>query len=461
MDIRKKLTVRFIFIVAIIITLSSFSIYFSSSEYRKDDFYQRLNSKAINTAKLLIEVEEVDAELLKKIEKDNPVSLPNERIIIFNYKNEILYSSDEDQLFQIDSAMLDDIRLENEIFFTQGNYEVTGFLYADQYDRFVIIAGATDIYGLNKLKNLRTILLICFIASILVVSIAGWVYSGKALQPISKVVKQVDAISIASLDRRVDEGNGTDEIAQLAKTFNRMLVRLEKSFNLQKNFIANASHELRTPLTVITGQLEVALLSERNQEEYKKVLQSTLEDIVNLNATSNRLLLLAQASSDTTKKEMQAIRIDEILWQAKDDVNKRYPAYLIKIHFDAALDDEENLTVTGDEQLLKTALVNVIDNGCKYSENHSINVEVKLEKSKISLAFKDEGIGVDEEDLRLITEPFHRGKNTNQIKGHGIGLSLVDRIITLHHGTLVIHSKINVGTTVFITLPLKKSKSLL
>jgi signal transduction histidine kinase len=458
MDIRKKLTVRFIIIVAIIITLSTFSIYFSSSEYRKDDFYKRLNSKAINTAKLLIEVEEVDADLLKKIETDNPVSLPNERIIIFNYKNEILYSSDEGSEFEIDATLLDNIRLEKEIFFEQGNYEVIGFLYADQYDRFVIIAGATDIYGLNKLKNLRTILLISFIASILVVSIAGWVYSGKALQPISKVVKQVDAISIASLDSRVDEGNGTDEIAQLAKTFNRMLMRLEKAFNLQKNFIANASHELRTPLTIITGQLEVALLSERNSEDYKKVVQNTLSDIVNLNATSNRLLLLAQASSDSTKKGMLAVRMDEVLWQAKEDITKRHPIYEIKFHFDPNLDDDEKLTVLGDEQLLKTAVTNIIDNGCKYSPNHVVEVRIKSIRSKLVMEFQDNGIGIDQEDLRLITEPFHRGKNTGQIKGHGIGLSLVDRIISLHNGTLSIQSTLNVGTQVVIQLPIKKAK---
>lgn len=459
MDIRKKLTLRFILIVAIIISISSLSVYYSAAEYRRDDFYNRLKSKAINTAKLLIEVEEVDAELLKKIEKDNPVSLPNEQIDIYNFKNEVLYSSEQQNAFIVTPHLLDNIRLEEEIFYEEGSDEVIGFLYADQYDRFVIVAGATDIYGINKLKNLRNILVLSFFASILVISIAGWIYSGKALQPISKVVKQVDSISIANLDKRVDEGNGTDEIAQLAKTFNQMLIRLEKSFNLQKNFIANASHELRTPLTVITGQLEVALLSDRNSEEYKKVLYSTLEDIIHLNATSNRLLLLAQANSDSTKREMQSVRIDEILWQAKEDVNKRYPAYLIKIEFDAALDDDEKLTVTGDEQLLKTALVNIIDNGCKYSNNHTINISVTLIASKISLAFSDAGIGIDEEDLRLITEPFHRGKNTNQIKGHGIGLSLVDRIISLHNGALQINSTINVGTTVTVTLPLSSTSA--
>ena len=112
MQIRKKLTYQFISIVALILFVSSTAIYFFSADYREDGFYSRLINKASNTAQLLIEVEEVDAELLKRIEKNNPVSLPNEKILIYNYRNEEIYSTDEDNVFQIDQQLLDRIRLE-------------------------------------------------------------------------------------------------------------------------------------------------------------------------------------------------------------------------------------------------------------------------------------------------------------------------------------------------------------
>ena len=86
MKIRTKLTFQFISIVALIFIFSSSAIYYFSAEYRKDDFYKRLQDKAENVAKLLIQVDEIDAELLRKIETDNPVSLPREKIIIYNYK---------------------------------------------------------------------------------------------------------------------------------------------------------------------------------------------------------------------------------------------------------------------------------------------------------------------------------------------------------------------------------------
>jgi signal transduction histidine kinase len=453
MNIRTKLTLRFILITAIIMLLASVLIYVFSAEYRREDFYSRLMNKANNTAKLLIEVDEVDAELLMKIEQDNPVSLPNEKIIIFNYRDTILFSTDEKNVIQIDTALLDRIRLEDEVRLVQGPYEVLGFLFKGQYDRFVVIAAANDIYGFKRLKNLVFILIIVFAISIVIVSVSGWIYAGKALQPIAKVVNQVDDISIASLNLRVDEGNGKDEIAKLAQTFNSMLGRLETSFIAQKNFITNASHELRTPLTSITGQLEVTLLNPRSPEEYKMVINSVLEDIKTLNRLSNRLLLLAQTSAEERERRMTPIRIDELMWQAKEDIVKHHEGFVVNIDLDRNLDDESKLSIRGDEQLIRTALTNIIENGCKYSPDKTTDVFIQESRFGLTILFKDRGIGIPPDDMQNIFEPFYRGANTKNIKGHGIGLSMVKGIIKLHKGMIQLISDVNSGTIVTINLP--------
>lgn len=453
MNIRTKLTLRFILITAIIMLLASVLIYIFSAEYRREDFYSRLMNKASNTAKLLIEVDEVDAALLMKIEQDNPVSLPNEKIIIFNYRDTILFSTDEKNTIRIDTALLDRIRLEDEVRLVQGKYEVLGFLFKGQYDRFVVIAAANDIYGFKRLKNLVYILMIVFGISIVIVSVSGWFYAGKALQPIARVVNQVAEISIASLNLRVDEGNEKDEIAKLAQTFNSMLDRLETSFIAQKNFIANASHELRTPLTSITGQLEVTLLNPRSPEEYKAVINSVLEDIKNLNRLSNRLLLLAQATASERERRMTPIRIDELVWQAKDEIIKHNEGFIVNIDLDQNLDDENKLSIRGDEQLIRTALTNIIENGCKYSPDKTTDVFIQESRFGLTILFKDKGIGIPREDVPNIFEPFYRGSNTKNIKGHGIGLSMVKGIIKLHKGVIQLISDVNSGTTVTINLP--------
>jgi len=453
MQIRQRLTYQFIIVVALILFLSSIAIYYFSADYRKDDFYTRIYNKALITAKLLIEVDEVDTTLLKKIETGNPTSLPRECIVIYDEQNTVIYNSGQVGALRISMGVLDTIRMEKEIRFVQGEYEVLGFLFPER-EGFIIVAGAVDINGLNKMRNLRTVLLTVFAVSIFLVFITGWVYAGRALQPISRVIDQVDEISISSINLRVREGNGQDEIAKLANTFNNMLDRLETAFKLQKIFIANASHELRTPLTTITGQLDVALMNERSNDDYKHIMSSVLEDIKNLNQVSNRLLLLAQASAETAGVDFKPVRIDDVIWQAKSELRRNNADYKIYVSLDQSLKEAEQLTVKGNEQLLKTAISNLIDNGCKYTADHRVDVGIRTNGRQIILEFRDHGIGIDPQDLRHIFEPFYRGRNVLLIKGHGIGLSLVERIVHLHGGTIKVISQPGQGTTFTTTFPL-------
>jgi signal transduction histidine kinase len=452
MNIRTKLTLRFILITAIIFLVSFVLIFVLSADYRAQDFHSRLFNNANNAAKLLTEIEQVNSTLLRRIEQDNPVNLPDEKIIIYDSLNQIAFSTDEARAIRVDEELLSRIRIAGDVRFRQDGYEALGFNFVNREKHFVVVAAARDIYGLKRLKNLSFILILVFGISTIIVSISAWMYAGKALKPIAAVVERVSEISISSMNLRVDEGNGRDEIARLAHTFNNMLSRLETPFIIQKNFIANASHELRTPLTAITGQLEVTLLNTRSAEAYAQVLHSVLEDIKKLNTLSNRLLLLAQASSENLK--MTPLRIDEVIWEVKDDLSKLHPAFLIDINFDENLDDESKLTVKADEHLIKTALSNVIENGCKFSSNKTTHVFIGESPAGLSLTFKDSGIGIPANDLPNIFQPFYRGSNTKTTKGHGIGLSMVHAIISVHSGKIEISSAENAGTMIVLTLPI-------
>ena len=281
-------------------------------------------------------------------------------------------------------------------------------------------------------------------------AVAGWFYSGRALKPISNVVKKVEEISITSLHLRVPEGNGTDEIGRLAKTFNKMLERLESSFAMQKNFIANASHELRTPLTSINGQIEVLMMKDRSTSEYKSALESVLEDIRSLIDLSNRLLLIARTSAESPAIPENKIRIDEVLWQARDEIRKFNNDFHINILIDDSLTDSDQMMITGDEYLLKVAVSNIIENACKFSPDNSVNINLEHCENCIEIIFKDKGIGISEADMAKIFEPFYRGANTVSVPGTGIGLSLVKRIIENYNGTIEISSQSGQGTTVRI-----------
>lgn len=454
MEIRKRLTYLFVVIVALILLLSSLAIYFFSADYRQEDFYNRLRSKGRNTAKLLIEVDEVNADLLLRIELDNPESLSEEKLIIYNYSNTVLFNTDQHNEIKVSQALLDEIRLEGEVKFETNGYEVLGSMFSDRYDRFVVITAAKDTYGLSKMKNLRNILFIVFISGIGLASLTGWIYAGRSLKPMSRVVSEVDRITISSLNLRLATEGSQDEIARLAATFNKMLDRLEKAFKMQKDFISNASHELRTPLTAITGQLEVLLLKPRNETEYTASIKSVLEDIKNLNRTSNRLLLLAQANSDSALSNMTPVRVDELTWQARSEVLRRDEKYQVEVTVSEEMDDEEYFMVNGNEQLLKTALINLMDNGCKYSDDNSVKVSMLNEFGMFVISFTNTGIGIHPLDLKQIWEPFNRGRNAMHRRGHGIGLSLVRRISEIHNGDIEVISELNTGATFTLSLPL-------
>jgi signal transduction histidine kinase len=452
MNIKKKLAVKFALIVASILLMFSLTVYFSSSQYRKYEFNSRLKDKAINTAKLLIDVDEVDNALLKIINK-NTTALPDEKVIIYNYLNEEIYNSREEAGDSMPVPLLDQIRLEKELYYTAGETEVVAILYPGTYRRHLVIASATDKYGLSKLKNLRYVLILVFTVSVAITILAGWLFASKALEPIAKVVTDVNSISASNLHARLNEGNRQDEIANLSITFNKMLERLEAAFAMQKSFVANASHELRTPLTSVTSQIEVALLKKRSAEDYEKVLQSVLEDVGGLSKLYNGLLELAQIELENKRISSNPVRIDELLLASIEELTEAKNNYHICFEYDLLTEHEEKLTVVGSEALLRSAMTNIMDNACKFSNGSAATVRLGEEQGFLKITVADQGIGISQEALQHICEPFYRADNTLQIKGHGLGLSLTDKIIKLHKGFLQIKSTLDVGTTVTVLFP--------
>lgn len=451
--IRTRLALQFTFIVTFILILFSFIIYYFSASYRKGEFYSRLEKKALTTAKLLIEVKEVDYNLMKIIDRNTLNALHKEVVMIYNSKNRQIYNSLDNDSVQISISFLDKIRRLKNIRYHEGENEAIGLIFTLNSDQYAVIASAYDNYGRTKLHNLIWIIIVGFFISTGLTIYLGRIYANRALKPMSDVVNQVDKITIASLNMRINEGNGTDEIAQLAITFNKMLERLESAFEMQRSFVSNASHELRTPLTSITGQIEVSLMKLRTHEEYEDILVSVLEDIKKLNALSNGLLDLAKASSDISAIAIHPIRLDEILWQTRAELMERKKDYHISINFSEPIEDEKELTVLGNDHLLKTAIVNLMDNACKFSPDKSVEILLAVKDQYIVTEFIDKGIGINQADLESVIHPFFRAKNAKNIPGNGLGLSLSDKIIRIHQGILLIDSQLNKGTTVTISIP--------
>jgi signal transduction histidine kinase len=454
MRIRNKLTYQFAIIVATILLLFSFAIYFFSANYREQEFDKRLIEKGLTTARLLIKVDEVDLKLLRIIDRNNLTALQNEKITIYDSLFNKLYSSDDDPEIPISAELFREIKDHKEVYFNHGQNEVVGLLAKERNGQFFVIVSAYDKFGINKLKNLRLILISGFLLSVGVILLMGWIFSGQALKPISNIVTKVKDISANNLHSRIGEGNGQDELAQLAIQFNQMLGRLEQSFEMQKNFVSNASHELRTPLSTIRTQLEITQSSERDANEYKKVIESILEDINSLIKLSNGLLDLAQAGFNMTNTILKKIRVDELLYQCISDISRKYSNQKVTLNMEGGLEDEQLFIISGNEPLLRTSFYNLLDNACKYSDEKDVIATISIISQEIVISIIDQGVGIKQGEIPHIFDPFYRGSNVRNIGGHGIGLSLSKRIVELHQGKIELLSKPNLGTQVIIHLPI-------
>ncbi|WP_276482870.1 HAMP domain-containing sensor histidine kinase [Paraflavitalea pollutisoli] len=455
MPVRLRITLLFGTIVLLILGLVCGSVYYFSRDQRKKDVHLRLVNRAITRARLLAHPSYFDAEQLRVLDSSTMMALQDKSLQAYNYKGQKIYSYSEEpeDTLSVDSRILDDARVKGRVFFRIGNKEAVAYHHVDTNLRVVVVAAAYDELGLNKLHQLQNILWTCFIGGSIIAFLAGFVFSGRLLQPIKKIADDIQEISAQDLTRRIKEGPSRDEWYYLSTTINELLNRLQESFDLQRRFIANASHELSTPLTSISSQLEVSLSRDREADKYRAVMGSVYQDVRHLGKLTQTLLEFAQASGDPGGISIQQVRVDEILLELPAEVNKLNPDYSASIAFGEMPPEEEALIVIGNPELLSLAVRNIVINACKYSDDHKAAIHLDAADRKLTITIADKGIGIPESAMKYIFQPFYRVDHTGPESGFGLGLSLAHRIIKIHKGDIEVQSKPGEGSVFRIVLP--------
>jgi signal transduction histidine kinase len=431
----------FTMLVGSIMALFCLSTYFFYDQYREKQFFTFLNERGQAIAQLVEASNHISKAEIAKIEKDNNTVLLDEEITIYDGADTVIFNSGREK-FVISQQTLHDARRGKEIRTKQEGKEVliTRHILQDHRKPWVVVAHAQDRLGTNNLERLREILVMGWLFSLILVGVAGWQFANDAIKPVSDIIVQVNNISAGNLHEKVSVGREKDELALLAQTFNLMLSRLETAFIAQKNFVSHASHELRTPLALMMSEVEVTLMKERSPIYYQDALKGILGEVKEMNELVNRLLELARTEERTFKGTFSSIRIDEVLWQAQASVMQKHPGYLVHVTYGKIPEDENQLKRSGDESLMRTAFINLMDNACKYSDNHTVEVFLEVEKGAITIAFKDSGVGIDPADLPYIFDTFYRSATTMNKTGYGIGLALTKRILTTQGATIDVDS---------------------
>jgi len=452
MPVKIKITIWFTIISALLLALVCSTVYYVADRNRTRNIKTRLLNRAITTARLLNEGETFNQAVIAKIDSLTASALKHKTVQAYTLADKKVYQFSDDitDTIEVTSDIIRKATRNGTTYFESGNRDAIG--YFDAAGNMVMISAAYDESGKNNLSQLFFILITACIGGILIASISGFIFSNRLLLPVKKIADEVNEISAQNLTNRIPAGNINDEWFYLADTLNKLLNRLQESFELQRRFISNASHELSTPLTAISSQLEISLQKERSAGEYKHTMQSVYEDVQHLNQLTKSLLEFAKAAGSTTGIELHNFRIDEVLLRIPYELTKANTAFNVVLDFESLPSDENQLIIFGNEELLFTAIKNITLNACKYSPSHQAMVKLVFKNRSSHVYICDDGPGIAPEDLQRIFEPFFRSEATRAIEGAGLGLSLAQRIIKLHKGEIMVRSGSG-GTQFEVVLP--------
>ena len=282
----------------------------------------------------------------------------------------------------------------------------------------------------------------------------GWIVAGRVLTPVLAVAQAAQRISGSNLSLRIPTREAGDELDYLILTFNRMIERLEASFQQMKQFSADVSHELRTPITAIRGQLEVALFTAKTTDQYREAMFNALQDIDRLSQIVRALLLLSQAESGQLVLQKSRLDLCEVV---RDLVEQfQIPAEAAGVHLTADL--APNCVVEGDRVQIERMITNLLSNALKFTpEGGTVHLAVTPTPEHGELVVEDTGRGIPKEYLPHIFDRFYRvpgsGTAPGPEQGLGLGLSFVAWIVQAHRGTIEVDSTPGKGTRFTIKLP--------
>ena len=288
---------------------------------------------------------------------------------------------------------------------------------------------------------------------ILIGCLLGWFFAGRALTPVLEVAQAAQRISGLNLSLRIPSRGAHDELDYLIETFNRMIDRLENSFNQIRQFSTDVSHELRTPITAIRGQLEVAIFTATTAEQYREAMLNSLQDVERLSQIVRALLLLSQAESGQLALQKTRVNLSELVADVVDQFQIPYEAARIRLTADLPGD----VPAEADRIQIERMVSNLVSNAMKFTPaGGEVRVSLRQDADGVELVVQDTGCGIATDHLPHIFDRFYRvpGRDASgPERGLGLGLSFVAWIAKAHEGSVRVESTPGRGSRFIVFLP--------
>ncbi|WP_158995700.1 HAMP domain-containing sensor histidine kinase [Mucilaginibacter sp. L196] len=435
MNLKQRFSFIFSCLFSIVLATVTFTVYNLFSHFRQDEFTARLAEKAETTAKLLIQVKEVDYNMQKIIDRNTINDLYNEKTQVYDGNKKLIYNSSDTAKFYWSAAELETIKVKHRVFEKRGHEVLLGLYNVIDNKAYYVVISAEDSFDKN-LNYLRFLLLGAFLIGTIIVWVLSFSLSKKALKPLDNFSKKIQGITDGNLKVRLSQTDEEDEMNTLAHSFNQMMDRINNAYNRQREFTNNASHELRTPLARISAQIENLSRKKRLDSATKANLKNIFQDTFQLSEVISSLLAIADINSREHRLSFASLRLDEVVFSSAAVLSGMYPDFRLKFEIENNTAEETDLEIAGDETLLKIAITNLFKNAYIYSDNRVAECIIIQHDKQIKLIITNSGETPDVKDTATLFTAFYRGSNIGNVEGSGIGLGIVKRIIEYHNATI-------------------------
>ena len=450
LSIKKRLLIYSFFINCIILFIFSFSLYKALEVSTIDKLQATLKVIILDITDDLLEKEEITDITFDEDKEYNfePLYI---RILDNVTHQKIIQTSNFPNNINHDDIYLNNLKEKTVYFEKQENYLVSRIKIDFHNKKNIIIEIVTTKDSLSStLQNLLYILFFIMPIILIFALLAANFLIYKSFLPIQNILDELKQINATDLSARLKNSKNQDEINQLVNEINNLLSRLENSFEQISQFSSDASHELKTPLTIIKGEIEIALRKDRTQDEYKKTLSNSLEEIVNIEKTTNDLLFLAKNEKDLLTQKEEIFYLDEIVDESINELKSYAKLQEVEIEFII----ENSGELKGIPNLLKIAIKNGLKNAIQFSnKNSKVIVKIYEKDEMYNVMIQDFGIGISNDELSKIFDKFYRtdkSRNKNS-GGTGLGMSILKKIVDIHKGKVEVTSVENLGTTLVLS----------
>lgn len=423
-------------VIILVICTVIYGAYFKQIELRES---RSLYNKNLLAAVFYLEKDESSSQEHEHIKNQLLKSISRKNVLVLNTSFQ-KYNGEMERNADITDAFLNQVKVSERGFLNTEKYFYSGLFYRDNEGDFFVISRESKEEFTAQMNTLLGILLTVFLLTIIFVFFFSRYLGFIAYEPINSIISQLKNRSQDNFTEPIKVKKSYTEIEELAKEYNYFVNELNRSFQIQKNFIDYVSHELRTPIAALYGTLDVAALKQRDSEYYENAIPKLKNYTKDLEDTLNQMMLLSGTQNEL---DFSKVRLDEVIFDCTEQLIIVNQA---QINIKIEVENYDNLTIDGDFKLLKLAFKNIIENAIKYSSNSPVDVLISDVGKKIQIQITDLGIGIPNTEIEKITQNFYRAENSRDFEGKGIGLSLSQIIFKLHRAELTIASKVGETT---------------